>query len=224
MKGRHIVVTGAFGILGSAVVRALEHAGAKVASVDRAPKPAGVSGIAFGDVDIADAASASRTFAEAEKQMGGLDGLVNIAGTFRWETLEDGRVETWDFLYNVNLKTAVVASKTALPWLLKSKGAIVNVSAAATAKAAAGMGAYTASKSGVSRLTESLADETKAKSVRVNAVLPTIIDTPQNRKDMPDADFTKWVTPDELANVIVFLLSEKSSAITGALIPVSGRV
>lgn len=224
MKDRHVVVTGGFGILGAAVVRALEQAGAKTASVDRAPKPAGTAGIAFGDIDIADAAAAARTFAEAEKQMGGLDGLVNVAGTFRWETLEDGKVDTWDFLYTVNLKTAVVASKAALPYLTRSKGAIVNVSAAATAKAAAGMGAYTASKSGVSRLTESLAEETKAKGVRVNAVLPTIIDTPQNRKDMPDTDFSKWVTPDELASVIVFLLSEKASAVTGALIPVSGRV
>jgi NAD(P)-dependent dehydrogenase (short-subunit alcohol dehydrogenase family) len=224
MKGRHIVVTGAFGALGTAVVKTLEGAGAKVAQIDRAPKPKTVTGLAFGDIDIADPVSAMRVFADAEKGMGDLDGLVNVAGTFRWETLQDGSLETWDFLYNVNLKTALVASKTALPYLLKSKGAIVNVSAAATMKAAAGMGAYTASKSGVSRLTESLAEETKAKGVRVNAVLPTIINTPQNRKDMPDADFTKWVTPDALAEVIVFLLSDKARAITGALIPVAGRV
>lgn len=224
MKGRHIVVTGAFGVLGAAVVRALEREGAKVAAVDRAPKPAGISGIAFGGIDIADAPSAARVLADAEKQMDGLDGLVNVAGTFRWETLAEGKPETWDFLYNVNLKTAVVASQAALASLVKNKGAIVNVSAAATAKAAAGMGAYTASKSGVSRLTESLAEEMKAKGVRVNAVLPTIIDTPQNRKDMPDADFSKWVSPDALADVIVFLLSDRSRAITGALIPVAGKV
>ena len=108
--------------------------------------------------------------------------------------------------------------------LRASGGAIVNIGAAASIKAAMGMGAYAASKAGVARLTEALAEELKDAGVRVNAVLPSIIDTPANRKDMPDADFTRWVTPEALANVIAFLLSPEASAVTGALLPVTGRV
>ncbi|MDZ4777766.1 MAG: SDR family oxidoreductase, partial [Alphaproteobacteria bacterium] len=155
---------------------------------------------------------------------GRIDALVNIAGGFRWETLADGKPETWDFLFKVNLMTAVSASRGALPHLAANgAGAIVNVGAGAALKAGAGMGAYAASKSGVHRLTEALAEEWKGK-VTVNAVLPSTIDTAANRKDMPDADFSKWVTPAELASVILFLASDKARAVTGALIPVNGRV
>jgi NAD(P)-dependent dehydrogenase (short-subunit alcohol dehydrogenase family) len=118
----------------------------------------------------------------------------------------------------------VIASRAALPLFRASGGAIVNVGAAAAQKAGLGMGAYAASKAGVARLTESLAEELKDKSVRVNAVLPSIIDTPVNRKEMPDAAFDRWVTPASLAEVIRFLLSAASRDITGALIPVTGRV
>ncbi len=225
MKDQTVIVTGAFGALGTAVVRALEHEGAKVAAIDAAPVPAGWSGVAIGGVDLADADAAGAAIDRAVSDMGGLlAGLVNVAGTFRWETLAEGDLKTWDLLYRVNVRTAVAASKAALPHLLKAGGAIVNVSAAASAKAGAGMGAYTASKSGVSRLTEALAEEMKDKGVRVNAVLPTIIDTAANRKDMPDVDFRKWVAPDALADAIVFLLSDRARAVTGALLPVSGRV
>lgn len=223
-----IAVTGAFGILGMAVAKHLAMGGASVAAIDRAEHaPAGLAeavNAVIGGADLANAKAASAALSQAADAMGGLDGLVNIAGGFRWETLADGDLETWDLLYTMNVKTAVAASKAALPHLLQSRGAIVNVSAAATAKAGAGMGAYTASKSGVSRLTEALAEELKDKGVRVNAVLPTIIDTPQNRKDMSDADFSKWVSPGELADVIAFLLSNNARGITGALLPVAGRV
>jgi len=220
---KYVAVTGAFGVLGSAVVAALSQAGVQVAAIDRAPRPANASGTVFADVDITDFAVATRVMNAAAQALGGLDGLVNIAGGFRWETVADGDVATWDFLYAINLKTALCASKAALLHLAEASGAIVNVSAAATAKAGAGMGAYTASKSGVSRLTEALAEEMKGR-VRVNAVLPSIIDTPQNRKDMPDADFAKWVAPEALADAILFLLSPKARAITGALVPVVGLV
>src|SRR5690606_38004069 len=119
--------------------------------------------------------------------------------------------------------TAVNACKAALPQLLESKGAIVSVGANGAVKAAAGMGAYAASKAGVHRLTESLADELKGR-VRVNAVLPSIIDTAANRADMPEADFSAWVRPEELARVMLFLASDEASAVTGALVPVTGRV
>lgn len=227
LTDKRIAVTGAFGSLGTAVVRAALAAGAKVAAIDRAdaPPPDTDLGAAerFGGVDLADTAAAKTTIDAAAKALGGLDALVNIAGTFRFETLADGSPETFDLLFRINLRTAVAASKAALAHL-PDGGRIVNIGAASALKAGAGMGAYTASKSGVMRFTESLAEELKARGITVNALLPSIIDTPPNRKDMPKANFDKWVKPAQLADVIVFLLSDRASAITGALIPVVGRV
>jgi len=157
-------------------------------------------------------------------RFGRLDALVNIAGGFRWETLADGSLDTWNSLYELNLRTVVAACRAALPHLPSERGRIVNIGANGAQKAGAGMGAYAASKAGVARLTEALAEELKERGITVNAVLPSIIDTPANRADMPKADFGKWVKPEQLADVIVFLLSEKSQAITGALLPVTGRV
>ena len=120
--------------------------------------------------------------------------------------------------------TALNASRAAIPHLAASASArIVNIGAIGALQAGAGMGAYAASKAGVHRLTEALAAEWKGK-ITVNAVLPSIIDTAANRASMPKADFAKWVTPQELAEVILFLVSDAASAVTGALLPVSGRV
>jgi NAD(P)-dependent dehydrogenase (short-subunit alcohol dehydrogenase family) len=125
----------------------------------------------------------------------------------------------------MNVKTAANASRAAIPHLRASgSGRIVNVGANAAIKAAAGMGAYAASKAGVHRLTESLAEELKTDGVTVNAVLPSILDTGANRSDMPKADFSAWVAPDDLASVMLFLASEEARAVTGALVPVTGRV
>ena len=124
----------------------------------------------------------------------------------------------------MNLRSAVVACRSALPALLeRGGGRIINIGAGAAAKAGLGMGAYAASKAGVQRLTEALAEEMKDKNITVNAILPGIIDTPRNRLDMPKADFTRWVSPEAIAKVILFLASEDSAAITGAAIPVFGR-
>ena len=230
LDGKVVAVTGGFGQLGLAVVQAAHEAGARVAALGRSASPAqvkapGVS-LALVHVDVADPAAASRALDEVAAKLGRLDALVNVAGTFRSEKLSEGGVEIWDLLYRVNLRSAVSASRAALPHLLRSGGGrIVNVGAgAAAAKAAAGMGAYTASKAGVAKLTEALADELKDRGVTVNAVLPSIIDTPANRADMPNADFSRWVAPRDIASVIVFLLSDGARAVTGALIPVSGRV
>ena len=227
LKDKRIAITGAFGSLGTAVVQAVLTEGAQVAAIDRADVPAaGVDlGAAklFGGVDLADTAQAKTAIDAAAKALGGLDALVNIAGTFRFETLADGSPDTFDLLYRINLRTAVAASKAALAHL-PGGGRIINIGAASGLKAGAGVGAYTASKSGVMRFTESLAEELKARDITVNALLPSIIDTPPNRKDMPKADFGMWVKPQQLADVIVFLLSDQASAITGALIPVTGRV
>lgn len=223
MQGRTIVITGGGGALGSAVAAAAAARGANVVLVDVAPLAAGPD-VRLGEVDLTDLASAQRAMDAAKAQTGRLDALLNIAGGFRWQTLADGDLAGWDALYTMNVRTAATASKAALPHLLASgDGAIVNVGAAAALKAAAGMGAYAASKAGVMRLTESLAEELKGR-VRVNAVLPSIIDTPANRRDMPDADFSKWVRAEELAAAMLFLASPEASAITGALVPVTGRV
>ncbi|MGH8117838.1 MAG: SDR family oxidoreductase [Rhodanobacteraceae bacterium] len=225
LAGKRVAVTGAFGSLGSAVVQAALAAGAKVAAIDRADVPGTDVGTAhvFGGVDLADTAQAKSAIDAAAKALAGFDALVNIAGTFRFETLVDGSPDTFDLLYRINLRTAVAASKAALAHL-PDGGRIVNIGAASAFKAGAGVAAYAASKSGVMRFTESLAEELKPRGITVNAVLPSIIDTPPNRKDMPKADFGKWVKPAQLADVILFLLSDRASAITGALIPVVGKV
>lgn len=229
LNGKRVAVTGGFGALGVATVNGLQAAGARVAAIDRAKGPPdGVSlgdARTFGGVDIGDPSAAMATFEKVADALGGLDALVNIAGTFRWEKVADGGLETWDFLYNVNLRTAVAASKAALPFLVESKAAsIVNIGAMGALKAGAGMGAYAASKAGIFKLTEALAEELKEKDITVNAILPSIIDTPPNRADMPKANFAHWVKPAEIAGVIAFLLSDGARAITGALIPVAGRV
>jgi NAD(P)-dependent dehydrogenase (short-subunit alcohol dehydrogenase family) len=229
LNGKRVAVTGGFGALGVATVHALQAAGARVAAIDRANAPAASVSLGdaktFGGVDIGDAAAAKAAFAKVAEALGGLDALVNIAGTFRWEKIADGGLDTWDFLYNVNLRTAVAASQAALPFLVAGNAAsIVNIGAMGALKAGAGMGAYAASKAGIFKLTEALADELKEKDITVNAILPSIIDTPLNRADMPNATFSHWVKPEQIADVIAFLLSDRARAITGTLIPVAGRV
>ncbi len=136
----------------------------------------------------------------------------------------DGDPETWDLLHAVNLKTALNTSRAALKHLSRPGGRIINIGANAAIKSGAGMGAYAASKAGVHRLTESLAEELKDTGITVNAVLPSIIDTAANRADMPGADYAKWVTPTALAAVILFLASDDAKSITGALLPVTGQL
>jgi NAD(P)-dependent dehydrogenase (short-subunit alcohol dehydrogenase family) len=226
MQGEVIAVTGGFGVLGRAVAEAARATGAEVAAIDFVAAPAvdedGV--LRLGNVDLADPGAAEAAMASAVARFGRLDALVNVAGGFRWQTLSEGPFASWSELYRMNVLTAAAASKAALPHLVASgRGAIVNIGAAGAVKAVAGMGAYAASKAGVHRLTESLAEEWKGK-VRVNAILPSILDTPANRADMPDGDPTAWVSPSEAAAVILFLVSDAASAVTGALLPVTGRV
>ena len=229
LTGKKIVVTGASGALGTAIVKGLRSAGGTVAAVDRhsaAQELRELSGVELlGGIDMSKPHEAIDAIRGAAERLGGLDGLVNVAGTFRWETVEAGSAETWDLLYRVNLATTVNASRAAVPILVGSgAGRIINIGAAAALKASAGMGAYAASKAGVLKLTEALAEETKARNITVNAILPSIIDTPANRADMPTANFDTWVRADQIADLVVFLLSDRASAITGAAIPIVGRV
>ena len=219
-----VAVTGAAGALGSKTVEILAAGGWTVVGIDLGKVASDGVALALGGVDLTDEAAVGVAAARIEKELERLDGLVNIAGGFSWETVADGSVATWDRLYAMNVRTALIASRALLPLLRASHGAIVNIGAAASVKAGVGMGAYAASKSGVARLTEALAEELKEEGVRVNAILPSIIDTPTNRADMPDADVAKWVSPAQLAGVVAFLLSSDAMPITGALIPVTGRV
>jgi NAD(P)-dependent dehydrogenase (short-subunit alcohol dehydrogenase family) len=227
LANKTIAVTGGFGVLGRAMGDALEAAGAHVALIDRSPVPTDLSRrlMALPNVELGQVGDARQAINQVVAAFGALDGLVNVAGGFKYETVETGSVETWDRLYAINVRTALLASQAALPHLLaRGGGRIVNVGANAAAQAGAGMGAYAASKSAVARLTEAMAEEFKDRGITVNAVLPSILDTPANRAEMPKADPTRWVTPAALAQVIVFLLSDAAAAITGALIPVKGRV
>lgn len=226
-----ILITGAFGALGQTVARHLAGLGHRLALVDFAPAvpPALQQDLAgqllLPGVNLGQAAGAQQAVAAVLAQWGRVDGLVNIAGSFRWETLAEGSAATWQQMFEVNLLTAVNACQAVLPTLLaQGSGRIVNIGAGAAARAGAGMGAYAAAKAGVQRLTEALAEETKLQGLTVNAVLPSIIDTPANRRDMPDADFSRWVTPQALAEVIAFLLSDAARAVTGAAVAVPGRV
>jgi NAD(P)-dependent dehydrogenase (short-subunit alcohol dehydrogenase family) len=232
VNGRVFVVTGGFGTLGLAVGRAAAALGAHVALIDRAPAPHAAQlppplsvALLQGGIDLSDFEAAQLALEGVAQRYGGVDVLVNVAGAFRWQTLEDGDLANWDLLYRINVKTAVMSSRSALPYMRKrARGAIINIGAAAATKASAGMGAYASSKAGVAKLTESLADELKDSGITVNAVLPSIIDTPVNRADMPTADFTRWVTAEAVADVIMFLASDAARSVTGALLPVSGRV
>ncbi len=225
MTDRVIAITGGQGVLGRAVVEAALADGLKVAIIDHAPGQSAPEGVLeLGGVDLTDAASAQTAIDTVAAHFGRLDALLNIAGGFVWQTTDDTD-PAWAKMFALNVTTALNASRAALPHLKASaEGRIVNVGANAALKSAAGMGAYAASKAGVHRLTESLAEELKDTSVTVNAVLPSILDTARNRQDMPDADPAKWVAPADLARVMLFLASPESRAITGALIPVTGRV
>lgn len=221
---RSIIVTGGFGILGQAVAAAFAAQGDKVARIDFAASPATIleTALDIGGIDLTDAAATQAAIDRVTAAHGGIDVLVNVAGGFTWETLEGGSTETWTRMQTMNLMTAVTITKLALPLLTKAgEGRIVNIGAGAAVRAGAGMGAYTASKAGVHRLTEALAEELAGSGVTVNAVLPSIIDTPANRADIPGADTSQWVKPGAVADVILFLASPAARAITGALIPVT---
>jgi NAD(P)-dependent dehydrogenase (short-subunit alcohol dehydrogenase family) len=223
MQDKVVVITGAFGALGRVVVAEASARGAKVGALDFAPTaPDGfAAALTLAGADLSAPEGADSAIAAVAQRFGRIDALVNIAGGFVWQTVADGDAATWARLYALNVATTLNACKAVLPHLVESRGRIVNVGANAALKADAGMGAYAASKSGVHRLTEALAAEYKG-VVAVNAVLPSIIDTPANRADMPKADTSKWVTPHDLASVILFLASDAARAVTGALVPVTG--
>ncbi len=217
LEGRRAVVTGASGVLGAAVAQAFHDAGASVTGIDVVPADAPWP------VLIADLTDPAATGAAIERA-GEVDVLANIAGGFTMgDTVDSTSDETWDFMFNLNARTVLNAVRAAVPGMrARGSGKIVNIGARAALRGTGAMGAYCASKSVVLRLTETLSDELKSSGINVNCILPSIIDTPRNRSDMPNADFGAWVAPSEIAAVALFLASDAASAVHGASIPVEG--
>jgi NAD(P)-dependent dehydrogenase (short-subunit alcohol dehydrogenase family) len=223
---RVVLVTGGSGVLGSAVVDAFAAADATVAATDVvAPEdsPHLDSSVPFYEGDFTDEREAERVVEAVVDEFDRLDALVNVAGTWRGGTpLDETDVETFEMLFDVNLKTMFLASKHALPHLREASGAIVSVSARSSLEGGEGDGPYRASKAGVRLLTETIAAENRG-SVRANAVMPSVIDTPANREAMPDADHASWVAPGAIARVVAFLCSDAAAVTSGAAVPVYGE-
>ncbi|RDI22639.1 SDR family oxidoreductase [Pseudacidovorax intermedius] len=222
-----VLITGASGQLGRAVAQAFLDQGARLILLDRhrGELPDGKD-LRHVTADLADRAQVVQRIGEATAQMGGLHTVCHIAGGFRMgEAVHETSAATWDLLMDLNARSLLHVAAATVPLLLEQGGGqIVTVGAGAAARGGAQMGAYSASKSALIRLTESMSAELKDQGIRVNCVLPSIIDTPDNRQSMPDADFARWVAPQALAEVIAFLASDAARAIHGAAIPVSGRV
>ena len=230
---RVVIVTGAAGNLGSAVARAFQAAGAKLVLVDRAsdrlprlfPELADSPDHFLATaVDLTDADAVARMAEEAVSRLGRIDVLVNAAGGYRGGTaVHETPLQTWDLMLNLNARSVFIASSAVIPAMLeRGSGKIVSVAARAALKGARTMGPYSASKSAVVRLTESMSAELKKSGINVNCVLPGTIDTPQNRASMPKADTSRWVAPEALADVILFLASDTARGVHGAAVPVYG--
>lgn len=224
LTAKTVVITGANGGLGKVVADTARALGAKLVLLD----------VAFTPEQLQDVGSDVRKFAvdltsatatrECFDKIRAFDAIFNLAGGFTMgPAVHETTDAEWDFLFKMNVTTLHNVVRAAAPKLIaQGRGAIVNVGAIGALKGGGHMGAYSASKSVVMRLTESMSEELKGSGINVNAVLPSLIDTPRNRADMPDADFSKWLAPEDLANVICFLASDSARAVHGALIPVAG--
>jgi NAD(P)-dependent dehydrogenase (short-subunit alcohol dehydrogenase family) len=227
---RVVMVTGAAGNLGRAVAEAFAAVGDSLVLVDRneaalvtafgEPSPRRQ----FGPVNLLVQAEVDSMVRVALDRFGRIDVLCNLAGGFRMgEAVHETTPQTWDFLLDLNARSIVHTARAVVPAMLaRGRGAIVNVAANAAVRGGATMGAYAASKSVVLRLTESMAAELREQGINVNCVMPSIIDGPENRRAMPDADPARWVAPHDLAAVVVFLASDAARAVHGAALPVVG--
>jgi NAD(P)-dependent dehydrogenase (short-subunit alcohol dehydrogenase family) len=209
-SNRTILITGAKGNLGRALAEAFTTRGGNVVPIDL-------------PTNLLDQAQVDAVVEKALKDFKRIDVLCNIAGGFRMgKPVHETSDADWNFLMDLNARTVLHTARAVVPHMIAAGGGkIVNVGAFAAQKGAANMGAYIASKSAVIRLTETMAAELREKNINVNCVLPTIIDTPPNRADMPKADPRRWVAPADLANVILFLASEEARAVHGAALPVT---
>ncbi|MFT4632183.1 MAG: NAD(P)-dependent dehydrogenase (short-subunit alcohol dehydrogenase family) [Candidatus Pseudothioglobus sp.] len=228
-EGQVIIVSGATGVLGKAVVSWFTQRGALVgvlgsseASLSKAyPEPAEQH--CYVTCDLTQRDSCVGTLRLIEAKLGPIDIMCNAAGGFLMgDAVHETSDATWDFLFDLNARSILNMSAAVIPSMLsRGHGKVVNVAAKASA-GAANMGPYIASKAAVIRLTESMALELRGQGINVNCVMPGLIDTPRNRADMPDADFSQWVTPLQIADVIGFLVSPQAIAVHGASVPVDG--
>jgi NAD(P)-dependent dehydrogenase (short-subunit alcohol dehydrogenase family) len=230
-SNRVVVITGAAGNLGSAVARAFKTTGARLALVDRAagrlektfPDLAGSPDCFFTPpTDITDPGAVDAMIEAIQRHFGRIDILINIAGGFRGgRPLHKTPLSDWDLMIDLNARSVFITCQAAIPHMLsQGYGRIINIASRAALSGEAFLSAYSASKAAVVRLTESMAAELKEAGINVNCVMPGTIDTPQNRAAMPSADFSKWVAPEAVADVILFLASDGARAIHGAALPV----
>jgi NAD(P)-dependent dehydrogenase (short-subunit alcohol dehydrogenase family) len=230
--GRTVMITGASGNLGRAVAQAFAQRGAGLVLLDRISYPRrDPPGAAEGrhlqlSTDLLDAEAVRGATHEALQEFGRIDVLCNLAGGFAMgRPVHETSDADWDALFQINVRSMLNAVRAVVPAMIEAgQGRIVNVAAMSALRGVALMGSYCASKDTVIRLTETMAAELRDQHINVNCVLPSIIDTPDNRAAMPNADPTRWVSPDALADVILFLASNASRALHGAAIPVAGRV
>lgn len=227
-----VMITGASGNLGSALGKNCIDLGANVILIDQRIEALQSK---FGNqnddavylaapVDVTDQKSMDNLAMEILNKYGRIDALINTVGAFRADNpLHKTTDELWDFIFKVNVKSVVVSSRAVIPQMInQGSGKIVNIASRAALKGGAKSSAYSAAKAAVMRITESMSAELKQYGINVNCIIPGTMDTPQNRKDMPDADTNKWVTPDAIANAILFLLSNKADDIHGIALPVYG--
>jgi NAD(P)-dependent dehydrogenase (short-subunit alcohol dehydrogenase family) len=234
MKNKVAIITGAVGNLGTATARAFQAAGAKTVLVDRSPERVrdafadlidSKDALLAGGIDLTNTASLDTLVQQTLARFGRIDVLVNTVGGWRGgKPVHEMDLADWDFLFGVNLRTTLLCCRAVIPQMLKQgSGRIINVASRDALKGSAGFAAYSASKSAVLRLTESLSEELKTSGINVNCIMPGTIDTPQNRAAMPKADHSIWVAPAALADVIAFLAGDAGRAVTGAAIPVYGK-
>jgi NAD(P)-dependent dehydrogenase (short-subunit alcohol dehydrogenase family) len=220
-QGKVVVITGAAGALGSAATAYFTDHGATLALLD----VAALDGPHFSlECDLTDAEACRAAVASITDRLGPIDVLANIAGGFAMgNPVHETSAETWDFLMGLNAHSVLNMARAVVPGMLTcGAGKIVNIGAGPGQHGVGQLGAYSASKSVVIRLTEAMAAELKSKGINVNCVLPSVIDTAANRQSMPDADFSTWVTPEAMAKVIGFLASDEAAPIHGAALPVTG--
>jgi len=228
--GKVVVVTGAAGALGRAVFEYFGNGGARVVALDYSHElldfafPVKDSMHRYQEVDLTSRESCQLVLSKVIDDLGQIDVLCNVAGGFLMgEAVHETSDATWDFLFNLNTHSIVNTSSVVVPQMQQQgSGKIVNIAAKAATQGFANMGAYTASKAAVMRLTEAMAAELREQQINVNCIMPGTIDTPRNREDMPEADHSKWVPPSQLASVIGFLASDAAVAVHGAAIPVEG--
>jgi NAD(P)-dependent dehydrogenase (short-subunit alcohol dehydrogenase family) len=228
----NVVITGARGALGSTLTETFLGAGCRVAGVDIAVETEGeiladdsTDGLFWRHVDATDPSSVQTAVEDIDSELGSIDALINCAGGYRWSHIDDVSDDDLDFLVGANLRSGLLFVREVVPKMTdQGFGRIVLMSSKSTLNPGEGEGPYASSKAGLNTLAESVAAEVKEEDVNINAVLPSIIDTPANRDSMPDADYSKWVKRDQLADIIFRLTQPFGDPINGALIPVAGRM